>query len=168
MMSFYPHAQPESWRTTLCRLSATAYSMHSQLPFISGGRLLHPQTQDAPCRGDKGPTSLGINQNHVIKTYELGYLSRHCDEPPAGRSGFDSLQMQEIFPYSTAFRPTPVGTVFFSSEAKRPGRAADHSPPSTPEVKNSGTTSISPIPPPFSQCTVLNELDTGTILPSHL
>jgi hypothetical protein len=24
-------------------LSATAYSIHSQLPFISGGRLLHPQ-----------------------------------------------------------------------------------------------------------------------------
>ena len=27
-------AQPPSWRTTHCRLSATAYSMYSQLPFI--------------------------------------------------------------------------------------------------------------------------------------
>jgi hypothetical protein len=26
------------------------------LPSISGGRLLHPQPEDAPCRGDKGPT----------------------------------------------------------------------------------------------------------------
>jgi hypothetical protein len=28
-------AQPPSWRTTPCRLSATAYSIHSQLPTIS-------------------------------------------------------------------------------------------------------------------------------------
>jgi hypothetical protein len=45
-----------SWRTTPCRLSATAYSIYLQLPSISGGRLLHPQPEDAPCRGDKGPT----------------------------------------------------------------------------------------------------------------
>jgi hypothetical protein len=30
--------------------------LYSQLPSISGGRLLHPQPEDAPCRGDKGPT----------------------------------------------------------------------------------------------------------------
>jgi hypothetical protein len=36
-----------SWRTTPCRLSATAYSIYPQLPSISGGRLLHPQTEDA-------------------------------------------------------------------------------------------------------------------------
>jgi hypothetical protein len=48
--------QPPSWRTTPCRLSATAYSIYSQLPTIPGGRLLHPQPEDAPCRGDKGPT----------------------------------------------------------------------------------------------------------------
>jgi hypothetical protein len=28
---------PPSWRPTLCRLSATAYSIYSQLPFIFGG-----------------------------------------------------------------------------------------------------------------------------------
>jgi len=27
-------AQPPSWRTIPCRLSGTAYSIHSQLPFI--------------------------------------------------------------------------------------------------------------------------------------
>jgi hypothetical protein len=36
-----------SWRTTPCRLSATAYSSYSQLPSIPGGRLLHPQPEDA-------------------------------------------------------------------------------------------------------------------------
>jgi hypothetical protein len=54
--SCYPHAQHPSWRTTPCRLSATAYSIYSQLPSIPGGCVLHPQPEDAPCRGDKGPT----------------------------------------------------------------------------------------------------------------
>jgi hypothetical protein len=31
------HAQPPSWRTTSCRLSATAYSIYSQLPSVHGG-----------------------------------------------------------------------------------------------------------------------------------
>jgi hypothetical protein len=31
-----PHAQPPSWRTTPCRLSAAAYSIYSQLPSIAG------------------------------------------------------------------------------------------------------------------------------------
>jgi hypothetical protein len=52
----YPHAQPPSWRTTPCLLSATAYSMYSQLPSKTGDRLLHPQPEDAPCLGDKGLT----------------------------------------------------------------------------------------------------------------
>jgi hypothetical protein len=50
------HAQPPSWRTTPCRLSATAYSIYLQPPSISGGCLLHPQPEDMPCRGDKWPT----------------------------------------------------------------------------------------------------------------
>jgi hypothetical protein len=32
------------------------YSVYSQLPSKTGGRLLHPQPEDAPCRGDNGPT----------------------------------------------------------------------------------------------------------------
>jgi hypothetical protein len=47
---------PPGWRATPCRLSASAYSTYSQLHFISRSRLLHPQTEVAPCRGDKGPT----------------------------------------------------------------------------------------------------------------
>jgi hypothetical protein len=30
--------------------------IHSQLPSKTGGSLFHPQPEDAPCRGDKGPT----------------------------------------------------------------------------------------------------------------
>jgi hypothetical protein len=45
-----------SWRATPCRLSATVYLIYSQLPFISWGRLLHPQPEDAPCQGESGPT----------------------------------------------------------------------------------------------------------------
>jgi hypothetical protein len=51
-----PNAQPSRWRTAPCRLSATAYLVYSQLSSISRGRLLHPQPDDAPCRGYKGPT----------------------------------------------------------------------------------------------------------------
>jgi hypothetical protein len=35
----------------------TAYSKYSQLPFVSGGRLLHSQPEDARSLGDKGPIS---------------------------------------------------------------------------------------------------------------
>jgi hypothetical protein len=31
-----PHAQPPSWGTIPCRLSATAYSIYSQLPSVPG------------------------------------------------------------------------------------------------------------------------------------
>jgi hypothetical protein len=37
-----------SWRITPCHLSATAYSVYSQLPFIPGGCLLHPQPEAMP------------------------------------------------------------------------------------------------------------------------
>jgi hypothetical protein len=45
-----------SLRTTPSWLSATAYLIYSQLPSISGGCLLQPQPEDAPCHGYKGPT----------------------------------------------------------------------------------------------------------------
>jgi hypothetical protein len=45
--------QPPSWRTIPYRMSATAHSIYSQLPSASGGRLLHPQPENRPCRGDK-------------------------------------------------------------------------------------------------------------------
>jgi hypothetical protein len=35
----------------MCLLSATAYSEYSQMSSISGGRLFHPQHENAPYRG---------------------------------------------------------------------------------------------------------------------
>jgi hypothetical protein len=43
---------------TPCRLSATAYSIYSQLPSKTGGRLLHPQPEYAPCLGDRNPLNI--------------------------------------------------------------------------------------------------------------
>jgi hypothetical protein len=54
-----------------CRLSATAYSIYSQLPTISGGRLLHPQSEDAPCRADKGPVEDSCEPWGSIKYWEV-------------------------------------------------------------------------------------------------
>jgi len=47
---------------TPCQLSVTAYSIYSQLPSISRGRLLHPQPEDAPCRGARAPHSYTIQK----------------------------------------------------------------------------------------------------------
>jgi len=35
------------------------YSAYSQLPSTSGGRLLHSQPEDVPCRGDRDPHNMG-------------------------------------------------------------------------------------------------------------
>jgi len=50
---------PASWRATSCLLSATGYSIYSQLPSILGEQILHPQLEDAPCRGDRDPRNVG-------------------------------------------------------------------------------------------------------------
>jgi hypothetical protein len=72
----------------------------------------------------------------------------------AGRSGFDSRQELGIFHFAiqsrTALGPTqpPIQWVpaVLSPGVKRPGCEADHSPPSSVEVKNAWSyTSISPI-----------------------
>jgi hypothetical protein len=59
----------------------------------------------------------------------------------AGRPGFDSRQ-GKIFLFPTASRPALRPTQWVSGEispgAKRLGREADHSPPSSAEVKNGG------------------------------
>jgi hypothetical protein len=62
-------AQPPSWRTTPYRLSATAYSIYSHLPYISGGRLLRPQPEDAPCRGDRGPLYMDTDNVRYFKLH---------------------------------------------------------------------------------------------------
>jgi hypothetical protein len=47
-------------RITTPRHSVTVYSTYSRLPPISAGRLLHVQTEDAPCRGDRDTLKNGI------------------------------------------------------------------------------------------------------------
>jgi hypothetical protein len=54
----------------------------------------------------------------------------------------------KIFVYSKASRPVPGLPAAFSQGVKRPGREADHSRPSTAEVKNGGA--IPPHPHTFS------------------
>jgi hypothetical protein len=62
-------AQTPSWRTTNCRLSATAYSIYSQLPSIYGGRLLQPEPEDAPCRVDG--TRLTWTPDYSVRKYSM-------------------------------------------------------------------------------------------------
>jgi hypothetical protein len=42
---------------------------------------------------------------HIVSGQEQTQLSRYSDELPAGRLGFDSPQGQEIFLFSTVFKP---------------------------------------------------------------
>jgi hypothetical protein len=43
--------------------------IYSQLPSISGGRLLHPQPEDSPCYGDRHPLNMYIGRHDPQKTY---------------------------------------------------------------------------------------------------
>jgi hypothetical protein len=63
-----PSLKPPIWRTVHCRLFATAYSTYSQLPSISRGRLVHPQPEDAPWRGDTDPHNALLPNDSAIYT----------------------------------------------------------------------------------------------------
>jgi hypothetical protein len=65
-------------RNTPCRLSATAFSICSQLPSISGDLLLYPQPEDTPCSGDNGQggTLTSITIIIIIITIIISY-ARH-------------------------------------------------------------------------------------------
>jgi hypothetical protein len=65
----------------------------------------------------------------------------------AGRLGFDSRQVQEIFLYVTSSIPAlkPIQSpIHLVPDAKRPGRECDQSPPTSAEVENDGA--IPPLP----------------------
>jgi hypothetical protein len=57
----WPHAQPPSWRTTPYRLSATAYSIYSQLPSVLG-RL---------------PSIRNLRTRHAVVTRDSPNMARH-------------------------------------------------------------------------------------------
>ena len=57
---------PPDWKITPCWLSATDYSLHSQLLSIFRGRLVHPKPEDEPCN-DRDPFVTDTTFLHVIK-----------------------------------------------------------------------------------------------------
>jgi hypothetical protein len=79
--------------------------------------------------------------------------SLYFDGPRAERPWLDIRQRQEIFLYSTASRPALGPTKpsiqwvagSLSPGVKQPGREADHSIPTSAEVKNGGATPQFPI-----------------------
>jgi hypothetical protein len=89
----------------------------------------------------------------VQKAYINGSRDSSVGIATGSTAGFDSRLGQEIFLYYTASRPAlkptqpPIQWVLgaLSLGIKQPGREADHSPPSTVEVKNGGTRSPLPI-----------------------
>jgi hypothetical protein len=62
-----PHAQPPSWITTPCRLSATAYSIYSQLPSVPEGlpSIRNLRTRHAVVTRD--PTNMGYESYMCVK-----------------------------------------------------------------------------------------------------
>jgi hypothetical protein len=91
-----------------CRLFTFDYSTRSQLPSVSGGRLLQPQPEDAAYRGDKGPTSHSVyrslyNINYINCFYKINHINNwpircetwsfHGDEDSScGVLGFDTVE----------------------------------------------------------------------------
>jgi hypothetical protein len=57
---------PEAGGPPLFRLSATAYSIYSQLSYISVGRLLRPQPNHMSCRGDRHTLNIDGNTANFI------------------------------------------------------------------------------------------------------
>ena len=77
---------PTSWRTTLCRLSATAY-IRSYPPYWRP--FLHPQLEDAPCRGDKDSLITWHGCFHVaILPLILGLLFQYARSPSINPSAW--------------------------------------------------------------------------------
>jgi hypothetical protein len=81
-----------------------------------------------------------------------GIADRYSDRLRSGRLKFDSRQEQEIFLFSTASRPAlgPTQSLIqwvpgiFPMRIKLPGREADHSAPSSAEVKNGWSCTSTP------------------------
>jgi len=72
---FYNIAQPPSLKTTPCRLSATVYSIYSQLHSIPGGRLLPSQPTDVLYHAVVTETHLSWGRGEVHTEFWWGNLS---------------------------------------------------------------------------------------------
>jgi hypothetical protein len=86
---------------------STAYSIYSQLPPYSGGLLLHPQPEDAPCRGDKGP-----KYNFFLP--KIFFLNSLCSFNDVGfchmnyRDGFNQIVVGLIYMYTEFCMANPL------------------------------------------------------------
>ena len=75
--------QKSRWRTTTCLLSATVYSIYSQLPCVAGGRILHPQAEDAPCCGDVEQLSMPYAHSHThLSSMPYAHSHTHLSTMP--------------------------------------------------------------------------------------
>jgi hypothetical protein len=74
------HNMLTSWKTTFWWLSATTYSIHSQLLCVPGGLLLHPQLHDAPCCDDNETTQHRPESDVIVEITNLQLMSvlNHC------------------------------------------------------------------------------------------
>jgi hypothetical protein len=123
---------------------------------------LHPQHEDAPCRGETGSRNININIDiskkrklwfpvkysvFITFTYyiqqEPGYLSGKAPGHGLDERGFESWQSLGISFLTAASRLVPGPTHPFIQSVpgapplgtKPPGRSSDNSPPSSAEVK---------------------------------
>jgi hypothetical protein len=97
-------------------------------------------------------------------------VSLYSDELRVGRPGFDYRQRQDLVLYNVKppLVPTqpPIQRVpcAISSEIKRPGREADHSPPSSAEVKCGGTVPPLPHTASFRSAWLIKHRDNFTFM----
>jgi hypothetical protein len=109
--------------------------------------------------------------------WEPGYRSRYSDWLRAGRrrDRSSSLGRAKNFLFSKSSRPALGATQLpiqwvpgaLSPAVKRSGREADHSTPTSAEVKKMWIYTSTP-PPIRLHGVVLNSLSTGTTLPSYV
>jgi hypothetical protein len=67
------HVQPPSRRISPCRLSATAYSTYSQLPFKTGGSLLHAVVTKDPPNIDLEDMLLKYIVTYLVIIQDVGF-----------------------------------------------------------------------------------------------
>ena len=90
-----------SWWTKPCRLPATAYSLYtySQLPSILEA-FLHPQPEDAPCRGDWCPLIMVSISITFLKTRFLTVKAFALARSQFSTSGLFHAQKYTLSPLS--------------------------------------------------------------------
>jgi hypothetical protein len=79
-------SQLPSSRTTPCRLTATTYLIHSHLPSVFTGRLLHRHREDASCRGDGDPFDMEVSKLYIYIYIYIYRLTKPKEHTACGRT----------------------------------------------------------------------------------